>query len=45
MYEIFASEPNEKTTLELEYLQHEMPLVQYLKEKPSRKPTFQCQSQ
>jgi hypothetical protein len=45
MYEIFASEPNEKTTLELECLQHEMPLEQLLKEKPFRKPTFQCQSQ
>jgi hypothetical protein len=45
MYEIFASEPNEKTTLELECLQHEMPLEQLLKEKPFCKPTFQCQSQ
>jgi len=45
MYEIFASEPNEKTTLELECLHHEMPLEQLLKEKPLRKPTFQCQSQ
>jgi hypothetical protein len=40
-YEIIASEPNEKTTLELECLHHEMPL----KEKPFRKPTFQCRGQ
>jgi len=41
MYEIFASEPNEKTTLELECLHHEMSLKELLKEKPFRKPTFQ----
>jgi hypothetical protein len=45
MYEIFASEPNEKTPPELECLHHEMPLKELLKEKPFRKPTFQCQSQ
>jgi hypothetical protein len=45
MYEIFGSEPNEKTTLELECLHREMPLEQLLKEKPFPKPTFQCQSQ
>jgi len=45
MYEIFAWEPNEKTPLELERLHHEMPLEQLLKEKPFRKPTFQCRGQ
>jgi hypothetical protein len=45
MYEIFDSEPNEKTTLELECLHHEMPLKELLKEKPFRKPTSQCPGQ
>ncbi len=45
MYEIVASEPNEKTTLELECLHHEMPLKELLKEKPFCKPTFQCRGQ
>ncbi len=45
MYESFASEPNEKTTLELECLHHKMPLEQSLKETPFRKPTFQCRGQ
>jgi len=45
MYEIFASEPNEKTTLELECLHHEMPSKELLKEKPLRKPSFQCRGQ
>jgi hypothetical protein len=45
MYEIFASEPNEKTTLELECLHHETPSKELLKEKPFPKPTFQCRGQ
>jgi hypothetical protein len=45
MYEIFASELNEKAILELECLHHEMPLKELLKEKPFRKPTSQCPGQ
>jgi hypothetical protein len=45
MYEIFASELNEEAILELECLHHEMPLKELLKEKPFRKPTFQCRGQ
>jgi hypothetical protein len=45
MYEIIASELNEEAILELECLHHEMPLKELLKEKPFRKPTFQCRGQ